>query len=63
MFMSVYPGCVEASHMHERPTDVQEVSSPGTAVIDGCKLLCECWESNPGPPQEQQVLLTPEPSP
>lgn len=25
-------------------------------------LLCGCWESNPGPLQEQQVLLIPEPT-
>ncbi|KAL6092169.1 hypothetical protein STEG23_018629, partial [Scotinomys teguina] len=26
------------------------------------KLQCGCWESNTGPPQEQQVLFTAEPS-
>jgi hypothetical protein len=29
----------------------------GTGVMDGCELLCWCWESNPFPLQEQ-VLLT-----
>ena len=31
-------------------------------VIDGCELPCGCWELNPDPPEEQQVLLTTEPS-
>ena len=29
---------------------------------DSCELLCECWELNPGPLEEQSVLLTTEPS-
>ena len=37
-----------------------EVRSPGTGVIDGHELLCEYWELNPGPLQEQ-ALLTAEP--
>ncbi|ERE84501.1 E3 ubiquitin-protein ligase [Cricetulus griseus] len=34
----------------------------GNGVIDSCELPCGCWESNPGPLQEQQVLLTMGPS-
>lgn len=34
------------------------VRSPGTRIAD----CCVCWEPNPGPQQEQQVLLTTEPS-
>ena len=36
--------------------------SSGTGVIDVCELLCGCWELNSGPPQEQLMLLTAEPS-
>jgi len=35
---------------------------PGTSIIGTCDLPCECWEPNPGPLQEQQVLLISEPS-
>lgn len=31
---------------------------PGTGVTGSCELLCECWELNPGPVEEQPVLLT-----
>lgn len=31
-------------------------------VADGCELSLRCWESNPGPLQEQPVHLTMEPS-
>ena len=27
--------------------------SPGTGVTDAHELLCECWELNTGPPEEQ----------
>jgi len=38
------------------------IRSHGATVIDGCELPCGCWELNPGPLQEQAVLLTAEPS-
>jgi hypothetical protein len=38
------------------------VRSPGTTVIDKCELPCGCWELNLGLLEEQQVLLTTEPS-
>jgi hypothetical protein len=38
------------------------VRSPGTGVIDRFKLPCVCWELNPGPLEEQDMLLTIEPS-
>lgn len=34
----------------------------GTGVINGYELLCGHWELNPDSLQEQQVLLTTEPS-
>lgn len=30
--------------------------------MDGCEPLRECWASNPGPPQEWQVLSAAEPA-
>lgn len=50
-------------HVHawcsERPEE--EGGSAGAGVMDNCGLTCGCWESGPGPLQEQ-VLLTPGPS-
>ena len=43
----------------QRPRD--DVRSPGTRVTGGCKSPYGCWESNPGPFEEQLVLLIPEP--
>lgn len=40
---------------------IEAVQSPGTEVADGCELPYGCWESNPCPLQEQQVLLAAEP--
>lgn len=34
------------------------VKFPGSGVIQGCVLLCGCWELKPCPLQEQQLLLT-----
>jgi hypothetical protein len=31
-------------------------------VTDGCEPSCRCWQSHPGPLQEQQMLLFFEPS-
>jgi hypothetical protein len=31
-------------------------------IADGCEPLCGFWELNSGPPEQQTVLLTPEPS-
>ena len=39
-----------------------DVGSPGTGVIDSCEPPCGYGELNPGPLEEQSVLLTAEPS-
>ena len=39
------------------------VRSSGARVTDRCELSCGCWELNPGPLEEQPVLLTTELSP
>ena len=38
------------------------IGSPETGVLNSRKLTCGCWESIPGPLEEQLVLLTLEPS-
>lgn len=38
------------------------VRSPGTTGTDICELPCGFWKLNQGPPEEQPVLLTSEPS-
>lgn len=42
--MSVNHVCAWCSQRSEEGT-----VSPGTAVMDGCGLTCQCWEQNPGP--------------
>jgi hypothetical protein len=39
----------------------ESAGSFGTGVIDSCELPCGCWEVNPGPLEEQPMLLTDEP--
>lgn len=34
----------------------------GNSMKNGCELPLGCWKSNPGLQEEQQVLLTTEPS-
>lgn len=40
----------------------KRVGSSGTRVTEGCEPPCACCECNPGPLEEQQVLLTIDPS-
>lgn len=40
------------SHVSSDPMQ-GDIRSPGTGVIDGCKLPCGLWDLNPGPLQEQ----------
>jgi hypothetical protein len=47
------PMCVQWPWRPEAP-----VRSPGTGVTNGCKPPCGGWELNPGPVEEQPVLLT-----
>lgn len=53
----------DVHHMHvwylQNSEDV-EFSEIG--VMDGCESPCGCWELNPGPLQDHQVLSTTEPS-
>lgn len=54
MYMDVLLTCMYIN-MHVSCPEASEI--PGTVVMDGCKLPCGYWESNPDPPQEHQVLL------
>lgn len=56
-YMPVYRMCTLL------PTEDKEGIGPlGTRVEDGCEPAWGRWESEPGPPGEQPVLLTAEPS-
>jgi hypothetical protein len=39
------------------------LDSPRGDISDDLEPPCGCWEPNPGPPEEQPVYLTAEPSP
>jgi hypothetical protein len=47
--------CVFCLHVHH--IYAWCIKSPGTRVVDGCKWLRECWESNQGPLKEHPVLM------
>lgn len=49
--------CVQWSRKPEEGSDLI-----GTGVTDSCQPPCRSWESNPGPLEEQSVLLTAETS-
>lgn len=38
------------------------IGSHGISNTDGCERPCEYWEPNPGPLQEQHLLLTADPA-
>lgn len=40
----------------------EDTGFPGTEAAEDCELSGGCWESNLNPQQEQQELLTPEPT-
>lgn len=42
--------------MHTGVCGVEDIRFSGTGVRGGCKTLCDCWEPNPSPLQQQQVL-------
>ena len=50
--------CVPDAHRVHK----ENIESPETETVDGYKPPGGCWEPNASPLQEQQVLLTPEPS-
>lgn len=62
MFFSAYPS-VHHAHACHPWRSAEGIRSPGTGLMDGYGSPSECWESNFGCMQEQQVLLITEPSP
>ena len=62
--MAVLPACTSVHRLHARYLQRPEVGvrSPVTGVPDGSELPCGYWELDPGPLEEQPMLLTTEPS-
>lgn len=57
------PVPISVHHVYEVPSKAgREPGYPRTRVIDDCEPLCGWWDSNPGLPEEQPVLLTSESS-
>lgn len=50
--------CVSVHHVVSERRSEKGAGFPRTEVTSVCELTCGCWESKPGPPQGQQVLLT-----
>lgn len=46
--------CLFVPYVHAVPVEVEEsFRSLGSRVTHGCEALSECWESHPGPLEEQ----------
>jgi hypothetical protein len=61
--MDVLPACMYMNHTHSWCLWKSEEGSVAYgSVTDDCEPPYRCWELNPGPLQEQQVLLAAEPS-
>jgi GMP synthase-like glutamine amidotransferase len=59
MCMPALSTCISVHHLFAGAWGGQMRTSqfPGTGAMDGCEAQCGYWELNPGPLQEQQVLL------
>lgn len=57
------PTCVSVHHVCAVPAEARRNQGkfPATGVTYSCELPCGFWETNPGPLQEQQMFLIPEP--
>lgn len=57
--MNVFPPCMSVYRMCDLGTQksIESVTFTGTGGINVCEQLCGCWKMNPGPLQEQEVLL------
>ena len=60
--MGVFSVQMSRHHMQAWSTERPEesVRFPGMGVTDSCELPCRCWELNPGPLEEQPMLLATE---
>ena len=62
-FISFARMCNCVPHAYNACGGQERVSDPpGNEITDGGKVLFRCWELNPGPLEEQPVLLTTEAS-
>lgn len=55
-YVCVAHGCLLSAEAREG------CRAPGTGINNCCKLLCECWGSNPSLLEEQQTPLTVQPT-
>lgn len=64
LFINVLPACTYVLCVNIWCSWVPEevIVCPGTRVTNGCELLCWCWELNLDPLQEQNIILTTEPT-
>lgn len=61
--MSALPVCMSVYHMYSVPLVARgDEGFLGIRVTDGCELLREFWEPNPVLFQEQEALITAEPT-
>lgn len=58
MYVYTYTTCISGLWRGQKKT-----FDPRTEDIDGCWPSCRCWDLNPGPYQEQQVLFLGDPPP
>ena len=54
--------CMRTAWVLSSQRPEEGIRSSGTDITDSYEMPCGCWEPNPGPLQEQQVLLSPEQS-
>lgn len=57
------PACACVYHVYAVPKKARKVHQilRNWSFLDACKLPCVCWEQNPVPLQDLQVLLTMKP--
>jgi hypothetical protein len=56
LYFYFYVNRVFCLHAYQCTVLEKGIRSPG--ITDRYELPCQCWELNPGPLEEQQVLLT-----
>ena len=57
MYLFLYFLYIMSAALARMPAQQKRPLGP---ITDGCELPCGCWELNPGPLEEQPVLLTAE---
>lgn len=63
MCVSALPACANVLLVPAVPVEEgEDVGTPATGVLGAYELPCGYWQWNLGPLQDQQVLLTAEPS-